>query len=72
MMTDVMSCNPDDVQRRDFGLLPEEERHLAAECARLGGWPRVVVISRTGTEYVIPNRRKARQLLRLLGIEDDK
>lgn len=61
-----------EVERRDFGLLPDEERHLAAECARLGKWPRVVVISRTGTRYEIPNRRKAQRLLRTLGIEDEK
>lgn len=59
----------DDTEKRDYGLLPDEERHLAAECVRLGSWPRTVTIERTGTVYEIPNRRKARQLLRLLDIE---
>lgn len=62
-------ADTDTTEKRDYGLLPDEERHLAAECARLGSWPRIVVIERTGTQYEIPNRRKARQLLMLLGIE---
>lgn len=61
-------ADTDATEKRDHGLLPDEEQQLARECLRQGSWPRTVTIERTGTVYEIPNRHKARQLLKLLGI----
>lgn len=67
-----MATTDDHSEKRDFGLLPDEEAHLARECLRQGGWPREVRIERTGTIYRIYNKRQAKRLLLTLGIEHEQ
>lgn len=56
-------------EKRDYGLLPDEEQHLALHLLREGKWPREVTIERTGTVYRINNKRQAQRLLTTMGIE---
>lgn len=66
-----LTMESDEPTKKDCGLLPDEERHVALHCLRDGKWPREVVVKRNDKVLVIyklPSKKVAKRLLSTLGI----